>query len=485
MSAVRRIRQNNPDITFATIRLRDEPSDAELAQALAQNEHINEIILEFQGVDAASSWGNLIRVLATRETLRSMMLEDEEDEDMAGRAPHAALTGRFLQAMQQNRNVINVVLNEPFLSGETLAHFLDSATHLTSFYYTEYESRNTEDDVLAAALQRNTNLQTLGLNVLSNEQNFSILQGLRSNTALNSLQICMVDPDESSAVAVKNLLESTNSIQSFELEYGFDADDSSFHFGNIAQGLINSRNVTEVIFRDSEFGRSEETMRHFNDILRSKTNLHSLAIFQCDFGQGVFVPDSLVAYLLKPSSPLKKLELVSIPLWTAPKLRQLLHAVERSTLEHLFIGGLARTDLGILQRSIPAFKLKHLVLKFRWAWLVEPAEKQALIQAVKRNFNLRSVDPQMPTSNYRNESLFDDEQKQLLQVYFSRNEQLAEWIENPASVPRHLWPEALTLAMEAGEGSLFGSLRTVLGSDYGSSISSKRKRKRPQHYTSS
>jgi len=51
-----------------------------------------------------------------------------------------------------------------------------------------------------------------------------------------------------------------------------------------------------------------------------------------------------------------------------------------------------------------------------------------------------------------------------LQFYLERNNRFAEWVKNPALVPRHLWYEALQLAVKAGEDTLFRGLRKVLGS---------------------
>ena len=76
---------------------------------------------------------------------------------------------------------------------------------------------------------------------------------------------------------------------------------------------------------------------------------------------------------------------------------------------------------------------------------------------------------------------FTDDEENLLQLYFDRNERLAQWVDNPMTVPRLLWPEAIELALEAGEDTLFQSLLALSGHALGS-MQGKRKRKRPSYY---
>jgi len=54
-------------------------------------------------------------------------------------------------------------------------------------------------------------------------------------------------------------------------------------------------------------------------------------------------------------------------------------------------------------------------------------------------------------------------EKGLVEFYMNRNAQLSEWIENPTLVPRLLWPQAMKLALEAGEVTLFCCLKALSG----------------------
>jgi len=65
MSVVDLLLQNDPARTRITMRLRDEPSDADLAQALEQNPFITGIDLDVHGAQR-SAWDSLLHVIATR-----------------------------------------------------------------------------------------------------------------------------------------------------------------------------------------------------------------------------------------------------------------------------------------------------------------------------------------------------------------------------------------------------------------------------------
>ena len=83
--------------------------------------------------------------------------------------------------------------------------------------------------------------------------------------------------------------------------------------------------------------------------------------------------------------------------------------------------------------------------------------KQTLRQAVKNNFTLQSVKYQFGDRN----PLDASEDDETLKFYLERNICLAQWVENPASVPKHLWKEAATVAAKAGPTMLFRLLRKI------------------------
>lgn len=107
----------------------------------------------------------------------------------------------------------------------------------------------------------------------------------------------------------------------------------------------------------------------------------------------------------------------------------------------------------------------------------EARVKEILLSAIKKNFSLRSV-----TVFFRGQPLFDQEiDQRRLAFYANRNVRLEEWVEKPDLVDRKLWPEALSLAQQAGRDTLYKSLQTVLGKGFVKvkpSSTSGKKRKR-------
>jgi len=84
-----------------------------------------------------------------------------------------------------------------------------------------------------------------------------------------------------------------------------------------------------------------------------------------------------------------------------------------------------------------------------------------LRQAVKHNFTLHSVKNRH--SHVDAEHAFVDASNvdQTMKFYLERHSRLAQWVENPATVPKHLWKEAATLAAKAGPETLFRLLRKI------------------------
>lgn len=99
-------------------------------------------------------------------------------------------------------------------------------------------------------------------------------------------------------------------------------------------------------------------------------------------------------------------------------------------------------------------------------WDFTNAEKVERLEALKRNFSLLSVES----------SSLDEAEKARLQFFLDRNTCLAQWVENPLTVPHRLWLEAMKVAMEAGEATLFQSLLGLSGHAIGS-LQGKRNRK--------
>jgi len=249
-------------------------------------------------------------------------------------------------------------------------------------------------------------------------------------------------------------------------------------FRPIAQAIISSERVSGLKFSMCRF-EDEETRTLFQSILRNKRNLATLSLAHCsDLLGREQIQETQFELLLKPDSPLRSLDMMSLmPDFQGNRFEKLLQAIEKSKLEQFSIGAIwSQPRLQSLTQSIPLMRIKELQVVIGGGF--EENGKQVFLLAVMNNFSLRSVHG----CRIDGADVFDDEDKKRLTLYAHRNERLDEWVDSPETVDQKLWPEALTLTEKAGLNLLFRGLRSVLGGDF-VSLQSGRKRKRPQFYS--
>lgn len=440
-SSVELLRQNLPGSARANISLYAE-NDAEIAEALEHNTVITEIVLNMRRMeDVPTEWQHLCRVLATRPNLYEITLHDSFYSEL--RSPVDQIR-TFLQAIQLNSAIRSVSLVYLNLSGEAAASLLDAARFITSFriFYCAFEpvARSLQDSgiqTVAAALQRNVQIQELGLC----GEHFillPILQGLVANKTLQKFSIAwswLTDNPNTAETshAIQHLLESTTSIQHFSLRGKF----TQRTFRPIAQGLASSRTVIEMSFEGCSFTDSD-SMSLFSNLIQSKRALRSLTL-----SMGIFSFRAL-------EYPLKS-------------FHALMEAVKRSKLEDFTLTfseeAVSTSHVRILAESIPDMKIRKLKTR------IQVEDDAMLLEGLKRNFSIHSWDI----------AGLDHRLNSRLQFYLDRNRRLAQWVDNPACVSRHLWPLAMHLAMQAGENTLYRSLQAVLGNEI-ESARGKRKR---------
>jgi len=481
MSVVERLLRNDPERRGIDIDLVFEDSDADLASALEQNPFISFIDLCLENVQT-TNWGNLLRVIATRANLKNMMLHDADDPEDRNAPP--ALVSAILRAIQQNSAIQACFLSDLCLPADIFT-FVDMASSITDFALCSCDmgpvQRVQGARDLAVALQRNTNIEELELGDMDEVYMSSILPGLRSNLSLKTLQVGGRRFSDVTSRAIQQLLESTTSIQTFELG-GMSFENNGDTLRTIVQSLIQSQIVSVLAFKDCEF-RDEESVAQFQSILRNKQDLTGLCLEDCDFSGGQAHAD-IIAALLRPNSPLRSFELKERSIDRAlpnDQFRNLLRAIEKSKLEHFDIGSIqSLQQLRALAGSIPLMRIKNLHIVF--ARNFDGGDpKPLLFQAIKNNFRLRCVQGNRDDGG----SIFDANDKTRLVFYANRNQHLARWVDNPEKVAaQKVWPEALKLAEKAGPNLLFCGLRSVLESDY-VSLPAGRKRKRPQFYVPS
>ena len=111
-----------------------------------------------------------------------------------------------------------------------------------------------------------------------------------------------------------------------------------------------------------------------------------------------------------------------------------------------------------LTKFLPAIKLKRLGLHINqtqeWTSILET--KRNLLVALERNFTIHSE-----CIDAGDVDFFDHEQRGKITAYTQRNMGLHGWLQSPQSVPQHLWPEALRLAVRSGHDQLFQILLAI------------------------
>jgi len=493
LGVVEPLRQNDPNKTRLYIFLCLERSDADLiAQALEQNPFVTSISinLDFEGRGQRVDWNSLLRVIATRAILEKVKVLASR---WGGpRNTPAALIHSILQAIQLNTAIRNVEL-------EWLRLPIDISTtvdmpSITSLSICgcdmEAAEREQGSRSLAVALQRNKYIQSLKISKMEDIFTIPILESLQSNTSVKAFTFSPLQNfSDAAAHALHQLLESTTLIQKFELG---QATFIEMQFRPIAQAITSSECISELKLSGCRFGDDESCIAQLQSILQNKRNLSALCLYQCEYGPyqfmgNIFSSSLIPSTFLGPGSSLRCFELYCEELeQTIPvtQFKNLLQAIEKSNLERFQIGSIRTPHhLQALAQSIPSMKLEELEVA-----VIEEQEfdrettKQDLLHGVKNNFSLRAVKFESRIGEF--DWFGSAEDKQTLAFCANRNKRLDQWVNNPKTVERKVWPEALNLAESAGPNALFRGLRTVLESDYGS-VPGGRKRKRPQYYAPS
>ena len=242
-NALRTLRANNPQQTFVYLELNDENDDAAMAQALEQNPYVSFVRLRPARTNAP--WENLLRVLATRGNLEHFLLVDYQSVPVERIRP-------ILQAIQQNTSIRVVEFQWIHFTAQDLCSFLDNADHVEELTLKGCTSTGGAQGArdIPAALQRNTNIQTLKLRGLHDFLN-PFLEGLVLNTSVKILALSAVGfLSEAAHNLLRDLVESTRSIQHLELMNTVLRQES---FSPVARGIINASSITDITFSCVQF----------------------------------------------------------------------------------------------------------------------------------------------------------------------------------------------------------------------------------------
>jgi hypothetical protein len=182
-----------------------------------------------------------------------------------------------------------------------------------------------------------------------------ILERLAFNSHIRTVVIRGPTPSLVTSNAVRRFLESTTTIEGFEL-VGCRHDEETIL--PISQGLINSESITDIKFVGCYYKEGSTIL--FKSVLVSKSKIRSLAIVNCNVRAGQLTAP-VFTNLLGPDSSLRSFELRDIDLNAFGCTVSLTTAVEKSQLEHVCIKTIETQDIcQALINSIPKMQVKLL-----------------------------------------------------------------------------------------------------------------------------
>jgi hypothetical protein len=457
MAGLIRLRRNHTANATILLGKYSNTDDNELSEAFQATKHVNGIFFDLSNMvypGSNSNWNLVLRVLATRENLESVKLRGDCYAELRYYSPECVAP--FLLAIQQNFNIQTVDLYRLRLSGDSMASFLDRATSITTLKIWSCGMEAPDDALaVAAAVQRNTNIQLLELGELDDASLILILSSLACNTSVRELRLTNYGSSSLDlSRAVGRLLQATSTIQQFEFN-GSGNIGLGDNFRSITQGPIQSVTVADVKFENWNFNDLAKV------ILESKSNLQSLTVKNCsinDTRREEF--RSAIFRLLQPNSLLRSLKLhhhhnlLEYGFETPQDFALLLTAVERSPLEGISIGPISEEKCLALIASIPKMHVRTLELLLDRHLHYD--RKGDIVQAIKQNASLRTVVAKM---GYFVNDCFERNDRMKLTLYSARNEFLAQWIEYRATVPRAACPEYLAVAQSTGADTIFPILQ--------------------------
>jgi len=165
--------------------------------------------------------------------------------------------------------------------------------------------------------------------------------------------------------------------------------------------------------------------------------------------------------------------------WDEVMLPQILQSISHTKLSTVAFDTVRSEPVANqIMRFVSTCNLTHIRIMVEgtrgWTALLET--KRSCLDAVRRNFKLRQV---LIESSDDGVVFLDETEQGRVDFYMQRNQRLSDWVENPQSVPKHLWFYALRLAMGAGYTELYQSLLSI-SSEIDTASTSVRTPQKPQ-----
>lgn len=448
--------------------LQPDENDASLALRLRHLSPLTEIHFRLGLLNTTTDWNEAQNALLAQQHLEKIQVSYlgfrifMRSDSLAA---SAVFCRHILHAIPAMHSLQEVELYSMDISTHDLVLVLQSgAPALSSLTLTGGEIQNdTTAGSLETAMRGNTTITTLHLRSLGDSAMAQFLASLKSNANVKALTLGMHGcAKETTFRAAQEFLESNSTVEKvgfLHVGRGVPVSPVSFQ-RSLLHGLTRNTSATEIRISGSWFNNQSEL---FERLLASTPKLHRLSIDDMDDSAS---RNLLETHLLKPKSLLRVLELNINSTFNLSKnrLRSLLLVVASSRLETLAFGDL--THYGQLQAL--ACVLRHLKLKELNFGVGRDLRvlmdegyfsgiKSDLLDGLKANYVLESFPGNL---------LFAEDAGFFASVdsCLFRNKRLAEWIDNPETLPPNLWRKAFDMAWKGGDEMRFRALRAVLPS---------------------
>jgi len=198
-TALQILERNDPEVETIRIRLGDF-LDADLAGALERNQWVDDLTVEFTGMDLTKQYPRFCDVIKTRGNLKYIRLDfdglDGADFQPRATTPAWVVLG-LIESIQGNSNIHGVSVQSLTNAGTLLCPLLKGTTTFRDLNMFRIQMSHAELVEFAAALQKYTKLETVYLSQLPLNHWLPILKALANNkNNLKNLHIVTLELEE-------------------------------------------------------------------------------------------------------------------------------------------------------------------------------------------------------------------------------------------------------------------------------------------------
>ena len=352
------LRKNDPECTEVVIVLRhfrNANTLLWLVQALKMNRHVTKLCFWFDDDESKllvndpsedenddkpllmGHWKPLLEAIEIHQLLDSVQIHNSHYNGLSLMPLYCEL---LFPVIEKNGNVKTLCLDHVDFSNHAvgLVKHLEASVNLLELVLVKCCERNGAGDA-ANALQRNSHLQSLRLEMCFENLVCPVLYGLASPGSASKLKTLVYRPEQCAEgplaqEAMRMYLASPSAtIECFELR------DCDMELATILKGMARNSLMENMTFENCRV--DEESAHLLVSCVLTKPNLSTLRLFNCNFGMFPPFLDAMVEILTRDDSSLRHFEVVcDMAAFVSRRgFETLLVAIAESTgLEHLEIG---------------------------------------------------------------------------------------------------------------------------------------------------